>query len=215
MLYIIGFFLLLGVFALALKNIKKIIYFNVWTTIIVACVWLLFEYPLETMSLVAFIIIIGIFVSKISDATLKKEIKAIIQSGNTEALVKYYTPKSNDIKQKTISYIQRSTDLHAKTTLLQNLFVADFIGYMSKRSNSSKKSIVEKNEIENYLNSIWQSDGLEQYKVENISSHIRETEYNYTVSFESPRNEKGKRIELVKLFMGPENDPFENAINLD
>lgn len=95
------------------------------------------------------------------------------------------------------------------------MFVADFIGYMSKRSNSNKKSIVEKNEIENYLDSIWQSDELKQYKVANISDYIKETKYNYTVSFESPRNEKGKRVELVKLFMEPEGDLFENAINLD
>lgn len=215
MLYIIGFFLLLGVFALALKNIKKIIYFNVWASIIVACVWLLFEYPLETMLFVAFAIIVATFTSKISNATFRKKIEAIIQSGGVEALVEYYTPKSNDIKRKTISCIQRSTDLHTKKTLLQNLFVADFIGYMSKRSNSSKKSIVEKNEIENYLDSIWQSDELKQYKVGNISDYIKETKYNYTVSFESPRNEKGKRVELVKLFMEPEGDLFENAINLD
>ena len=68
MLYIIGFFLLLSVFALALKNIKKIIYFNVWASIIVACVWLLFEYPLETMLFVAFAIIVATFTSKISNA---------------------------------------------------------------------------------------------------------------------------------------------------
>jgi hypothetical protein len=216
MLHIIGLLLLLGLIITALKHKGKILTFALGLAIIAGAIWLLYEYPIQTIAILASIFVTTAIISKISDANLKRKIENFIKNKDNKKLIQYHLSKTASTKRRIIFHIHKKVNLHNKSELLPSLFAADFIDYMSKRSNSSATSIVEKTEIENHLKSIWNQDGLEQYTVSNIGKHLTEAKHTYSVSFESPNSTgKGKPIELVKLSTEPENDLFENAISLD
>lgn len=216
MLQIIGLLILIGLIVVTLKNISKILSFLTGLSIIGGFIWLIYQYPIQTIASIASITIATAITSRINDASTIKKIKTLIENQDKKGITKYYASKSKNTKQKIINYIIENTNLRTKGEILSTLYSADFINYMSKRSNSSKTSIVERTDIENHLNPIWNQDGLEQYSVSNISKILKKAKHAHSVTFETPNStEKGKSLELVRLTTEPENNFFENAINLD